>query len=204
MGSEVEIKLEIRNEDILVDIMEDEKIKDKFGTFSIVSMNASYFDTKELDLLQHNYVIRIRKENGVKVCTLKKRKKELNSGVLVREEWNKEIVTNNYSLDYFPEVADELKEIVKDKELKEVIETDFIRRKMDIEYKSSLLELALDYGKIKANSKELPILEVEIELKKGIEKDILDFIDEYLKDYHLKVVTYSKFSRGLELYKGIV
>ena len=28
--------------------------------------------------------------------------------------------------------------------------------------------------------------------------------EEYLKEYNLKVVTYSKFSRGLELYKGIV
>ena len=204
MGSEIEIKLEIKNEDLLIDIIEDEKIKNDFGSFSIISMNASYFDTRDLDLLQHNYVIRIRKENGVKVCTLKKRKKELNSGVLVREEWNKEIVTNNYSLDYFPEVAEELKGIVGDKDLVEIIVTDFIRRKIDISYKSSQLEFAVDYGKIKSNSKELPILEVEIELKKGLEKDILDFIAEYLKEYNLKVVTYSKFSRGVELHKGIV
>lgn len=204
MSSEIEIKLEIKNEDLLIDIIEDEKIKNDYGSFSIISMNAIYFDTRDLDLLQNNYVIRIRKENGVKVCTLKKKKKELDSGVLIRDEWNKEIITNSYSLDYFPEVADKLNDIVKDKKLVEIIETDFIRRKIDINYKSSQLEFAVDYGKIKSNNNELPILEVEIELKKGLEKDILDFIDEYLTIYNLNVVTYSKFSRGVELFKRIV
>ena len=201
MGSEIEIKLELKNEDVLVDILEDEKIKAELGNFSIVSMNASYFDTSDLDLLSHNYVIRIRKENGVKVCTLKKRKEELESGVLVREEWNKEINSNDYSLDYFPEVAGELKAIVGSKELREIIETDFIRRKLDVRYHDSLLELDVDYGKIIAGNKEIPIHEVEVELKEGTEKDILDFIEEYLKGYDLKVVTYSKFSRGLELFQ---
>lgn len=201
MGNEVEIKLEIKDESVFLDILDDEVIRKKFGDFSIVSMNAIYFDTEDLDLLKHDYVIRLRKENGVRVCTLKRRKQELDSGVSVRSEWNKEIGSGDCSFDYFPEAVDELNEIVGDKEMVEIIETDFIRRKIEIKYKQSLLEFAIDYGKIKANDKEVLIQEIEIELLKGIEKDILSFIDEYLKQYNLKIVTFSKFSRGVDLYK---
>ena len=200
MGSEIEIKLAVKNEDTLTDILDDERLKKDFGHFTIISMNADYYDTRDLDLLRHNYVIRIRKENGDYVCTLKKRTKELESGVLIREEWNKEIPTKNIKLDYFPETKDEMAEIIGGKELVKIVETDFVRRTLDVEYGSSELEMAVDYGKIISNGHEVPIMEVEIELKKGIESDIVPFIDEYLKDYNLKVETESKFSRGVDLF----
>lgn len=200
MGSEIEIKLAVRSEDVLTDILDDERLKKDFGHYTIISMNADYYDTKDLDLLRHNFVIRIRKENGVYVCTLKKRTKELDSGVLVREEWNKEIPAKNIKLDYFPEAKDEMAAIIGDKELVKIVETDFIRRTLDIEFQSSVLEMAVDYGKIISGGHEVPIMEIEIELKKGIEADIVPFIEEYLKDYNLKVETESKFSRGVDLF----
>lgn len=200
MGSEIEIKLAVKNEDTLTEILDDERLKKDFGHFTIISMNADYYDTRDLDLLKHNYVIRIRKENGDYVCTLKKRTKELESGVLIREEWNKEIPAKNIKLDYFPETKDEMAEIICGKELVKIVETDFVRRTLDVEYGSSELEMAVDYGKIISNGLEVPIMEVEIELKKGIESDIVPFIDEYLKDYNLKVETESKFARGVDLF----
>ena len=200
MGSEIEIKLSVKSEDVLTEILDDERLKKDFGHFTIISMNADYFDTRELDLLKHDIVIRIRKENGEYVCTVKKRTKELDSGILIREEWNKEIPSKTIKLDYFPEVKDEMIEIIGGKELIKITETDFIRRTLDIEYRSSVLELAVDYGKIISRNSEVPIMEVEIELKKGIEADIVPFIEDYLKDYSLKVETESKFGRGVALF----
>ncbi len=200
MGSEIEIKLSVKSEDVLSEILDDERLKKDFGHFTIISMNADYYDTRELDLLKHNLVIRIRKENGEYVCTVKKRTKELESGILVRGEWNKEIPSKTIKLDYFPEVKDEMEEIIGGKELVEIVETDFIRRTLDINYKNSVFELAVDYGKIIARHKEVLIMEVEIELKEGFEEEIVPFIDEYLKDYDLKVETESKFSRGVALF----
>ncbi|KAF0092467.1 MAG: adenylate cyclase [Fusobacteria bacterium] len=200
MGSEIEIKLDIKNEDVLTEILDDERLKKDFGHYTIISMNADYYDTRDLDLLRHNFVIRIRKENGVYVCTLKKRTKELDSGVLIREEWNKEVPVKAIKLEYFPETKDELKEIIGKKELVKIVETDFVRRTLDVEYGSSELELAVDYGKIISRGKELPIMEVEVELKKGIESDIVPFIEDYLKHYNLKVRTESKFARGVDLF----
>ena len=43
-------------------------------------------------------------------------------------------------------------------------------------------------------------MEVEVELKEGVEEDILAFIEEYLKPYNLRVDTESKFARGLHLF----
>lgn len=200
MASEIEIKLTMKDEDVLGDILDDERLKKDFGTFSIISMNADYYDTVDLDLLGHNYVVRIRKENGDWVATLKRRTKELDSGVLVREEWNKPIPAKKLKLDYFPEVKEELLAIIGDKPLVEIVETDFIRRKLDARYKDSLLEVAVDYGKIISSGREVPILEVEIELKDGKETDIVPFIEDYLKPYHLLVETESKFSRGVTLF----
>ncbi len=200
MGSEIEIKLDIKNEDVLTEILDDERLKNDFGHYTIISMNADYYDTRDLDLLRHNFVIRIRKENGVYVCTLKKRTKELESGVLIREEWNKEVAVKGIKLEYFPETKDEMKAIIGNKELVKIVETDFVRRTLDIEYGSSELELAVDYGKIISNGQELPIMEVEIELKKGIETDIVPFIEDYLKHYNMKVKTESKFARGVDLF----
>ncbi len=200
MGSEIEIKLSVKSEDVLTEILEDERLNKEFGHFTIISMNADYYDTKELDLLKHNLVIRIRKENGEYVCTIKKRTKELDSGILIREEWNKEIPVKAINLDLFPEIKDEMIEIIGGKELVEIVETDFIRRTLDIEYKNSVFELAVDYGKIISKHKEVLIMEVEIELIKGIESEIIPFIEEYLKDYDLKVEKESKFSRGVDLF----
>lgn len=200
MGSEIEIKLDIKNEDILTDILDDERLKKDFGHYTIISMNADYYDTRDLDLLNNNFVIRIRKENGVYVCTLKKRTKELDSGVLIREEWNKEVPVKGIKLDYFPEAKDELKEIIGDKELVKIVETDFVRRTLDIKYGSSELEMAVDYGKIISKGQELPIMEVEVELKKGIESDIVPFIEDYLLEYGMTVKTESKFARGVDLF----
>lgn len=200
MGSEIEIKLSIKSEDILTEILDDERLKKDFGHFTIISMNADYYDTRELDLLKNNLVIRIRKENGEYVCTVKKRTMELESGILIRGEWNKEIPIKAIKLEYFPEIKDEMAEIIGGKELVEIVETDFIRRTLDIEYNGSLLELAVDYGKIIAGKYEEPIMEVEIELKRGTEEAIMPFIEEYLKDYDLKVETNSKFSRGVALF----
>lgn len=200
MGSEIEIKLDIRNEDVLTEILDDERLKKDFGHYTIISMNADYYDTRDLDLLRHNYVIRIRKENGVYVCTLKKRTKELDSGVLIREEWNKEVQVKGIKLEYFPESKDELMEIIGNKELIKIVETDFVRRTLDVTYGSSELELAVDYGKIISRGQELPIMEVEVELKKGLETDIVPFIEDYLKRYDMKVKTESKFARGVDLF----
>jgi inorganic triphosphatase YgiF len=200
MGSEIEIKLDIKNEDVLTEILDDERLKKEFGHYTIISMNADYYDTRDLDLLRHNFVIRIRKENGVYVCTLKKRTKELDSGVLIREEWNKEVQVKGIKLEYFPESKDELKEIIGNKELVKIVETDFVRRTLDVTYGSSELELAVDYGKIISKGQELPIMEVEVELKKGLETDIVPFIEDYLKVYDMKVKTESKFARGVDLF----
>ena len=200
MGSEIEIKLDIKNEDVLTEILDDERLKKDFGHYTIISMNADYYDTRDLDLLRHNFVIRIRKENGVYVCTLKKRTKELDSGVLIREEWNKEVQVKGIKLEYFPESKDELKEIIGNKELVKIVETDFVRRTLDVTYGSSELELAVDYGKIISKGQELPIMEVEVELKKGLETDIVPFIEDYLMVYDMKVKTESKFARGVDLF----
>lgn len=52
MGSEIEIKLDIKNEDVLIEILDDERLKNDFGHYTIISMNADYMIQETLDLLR--------------------------------------------------------------------------------------------------------------------------------------------------------
>ena len=201
MGSEIEIKLGISREEDIGKILGDARLGADFGEFAVISMNARYYDTRELDLLARNYVVRIRKENGANVATLKKRHKELDSGVMVREEWNHEVPSNSrMKLSYFTEVEEELEGIVGHKELVEIVETDFIRRILNVEFQGSQLEMAVDHGKIISKGQEVPIMEVEIELKEGEAEAITGFMEEYLQEYQLPVEMESKFRRGVDLF----
>ncbi len=201
MGSEIEIKLGISREEDIGKILGDARLGADFGEFAVISMNARYYDTRELDLLARNYVVRIRKENGANVATLKKRHRELDSGVMVREEWNHEVPPNSrIKLSYFPEVEKELEGIVGSKELVEIVETDFIRRVLNVEFQGSQLEMAVDHGKIVSKGQEVPIMEVEIELKEGEAEAITGFMEEYLREYKLPIEMESKFRRGVDLF----
>lgn len=199
MGKELELKLLIDNKETVNQILEDKDLN-ALGEITIVSMYGDYYDTRELDLLNNNIVVRIRKENGDYIGTLKRRNKEINEGLFLRDEWNVPLIKNELRLELFAEMKDVLLDLTKNKELINIVTTDFIRRKMDIEYQGTLLELAIDQGKIKVGSKELVISEIEIELKEGDPEAILRFKEEYLSKYPLTPGEKSKFQRGVELY----
>ena len=47
------------------------QIEGKFGGFSAISMETTYYDTFDLKLAMHHWTLRIRLENGKSVCTFK-------------------------------------------------------------------------------------------------------------------------------------
>ena len=47
------------------------EIREKFGTFSEISMETAYYDTRDFALRRRKWTLRRRYENGKSVCTLK-------------------------------------------------------------------------------------------------------------------------------------
>lgn len=201
MGTEFEIKLRVESETFMKAILNDSMIN-SFGEFSIISMHAYYYDTATLDLLNAKYSLRIRKENRQYFATLKRGHFSENKGVFFRNESNVSLKNKEFSIDIFKNEKENLKYITKGKKLNVILEADFIRRKMDIKFRESFLELAVDHGCISSGNQKSLICEVEVELKRGKEKDAFIFIEKYLNKYGLPREEKSKFDRGVSLYLG--
>ena len=64
MGREFELKYQATPEIIA-------ELRGKFGDFTPISMETTYFDTEDLSLRQRRWTLRQRLENGRAVCTVK-------------------------------------------------------------------------------------------------------------------------------------
>ena len=62
-----------------------EEIREKYGCFTTISMETTYYDTFDLKLAFHHWTLRRRMENGVSVCTFKRPHKDGGRG-----EWEVE------------------------------------------------------------------------------------------------------------------
>ena len=97
------------------------------------------------------------------------------------------------------EIGQRVEAVVKDKEVQPIMEVLVVRKTYRIDTGSSMMEVALDKGKIIAGGKEEPILELEIELYTGERQDLLDLGKQLEERYRLVPETRSKFARGLAL-----
>ena len=78
----------------------------------------------------------------------------------------------------------------------------FHRIAVPLVFGSTALELALDEGILTGGGKEIPLVEVEAELKSGNTADVDQFATYLMATYGLKVEKYSKFARAKALAKG--
>ncbi len=168
-------------------------------------MKAVYFDTDDLSLAENNMTVRVRVEGERKFATLKWGGCSSN-GFHERNEINIPVSDESFiapSADMFKgsEDGEVLQQLAKDKPLINLLETRFLRRRIRLAYKKSLVELAVDSGAIITDAGEEPILELELELYAGSIEDLKELGKEFEKEYSLIPENRSKFARGLALLK---
>lgn len=186
------------------------------GSRRLLQMHSIYYDTVEGDLNQRMATLRVREENDNKVMTVKLGEKS-SASLHQRLEWNLSISDNTwdpdledgFDLQAFLKYAvsdgdpdDELQEILElidGKPLIPVCEASFTRVSWDIGYGDTLMELALDDGYLKGGELEEKLLELELELKEGDVRDLIE-LGESLQE-HLPLVPEgkSKYARCLDL-----
>jgi len=169
-------------------------------------MKAVYFDTEDLSLAENNMTVRVRVEGERKFATLKWGGCSSN-GFHERNEINIPVSDESFiapSTDIFKgsEDGEVLQQFAKDKPLINLLETRFLRRRIRLAYKKSLVELAVDSGAIITDAGEEPILELELELYAGSTEDLKELGREFEKEYNLTPENRSKFARGLALLKS--
>jgi inorganic triphosphatase YgiF len=167
------------------------------GDRQILKMETVYYDTPSGALSARHYTLRKRMENGVPVCTLK-----TPSGA-ARSEWEIPCETIEEAILKFPALGcpADFSSIVEEG-LRPVCGAKFTRIAKTVSLPEGTVEIALDEGILMGGSREVPLCEVEVELKSG-SKDACDAFAKILATkFHLQVQPASKFRRALALYKG--
>lgn len=170
-------------------------IREKYQTFTPISMETAYYDTPDLKLAFHRWTLRRRLENGVSVCTFKRPREDGSRG-----EWEVEA----------PNIMDGVMKLCQngaDWELMrctasgliELCGARFTRLAATLEVPGGTVELALDQGVLLGRNRELPFAEVEVELKEGTDEAAVNFAKSLAEEFGLVPEAKSKFVRAMAL-----
>lgn len=191
MGREFELKY-TATEAVLADLAK------KYPGGRKISMETTYFDTQDGSLSSQKMTLRIRKENGTSVCTLKT---PLPDGS--RGEWECQASDIREGISILLKMGAPAKLAqLSEGGLAALCGARFVRQAIDVPTIDGIAELALDSGVLLGDSKELPLCEVEVELKSGSDAATTAFAALLAATYGLKEQPLSKFRRASALAKG--
>lgn len=188
MGREFELKYRLSDEAFT-------SLRERFAPFTPITMETTYFDTSDGLLRPLRWTLRRRLENGVAVCTVKIPGEGGGCG-----EWETECDDILAALPLL--VALGAPALLLDLAQKGLVPTcaaRFTRMAAKIQADQCTVELALDRGCLLGGGKELPLSEVEVELKAGSEAAAARFSQALAAQYHLTAEPKSKLQRALEL-----
>jgi len=197
MSTEIELKFGINQAEI-VKLTQHPLIRQYLQQESSLKMQNTYFDAPDLSLKRRGYALRIRKYDDHILQTLKTDQK-VDNELHQRQEWEVEIDNDQIDPDKFPEeIQGWLKPLLN--QLKPIFTTDFTRQIWLLELEDqTMIELALDQGKIRASDHMLPLREIELELKQGGLESLLEFARTLQQNIKLTPEKASKAERGYEL-----
>ena len=159
-----------------------------------LTMETTYYDTPDRALSRQYCTLRRRLENGVSVCTLK-----TPAGSLGRQEFELEA----------PDIRDALPQLsalsgipLEGLTITPVCGAKFTRIAKTVVTPECTVEIALDQGVLIGGGRELPLCEVEVELKSGDVRYCDLFAKTLAARFGLKQEPKSKFRRALALYRG--
>lgn len=170
-------------------------IADRFGDFAPIAMETTYFDTQDRALSSQKLTLRRRFENGISVCTLKTPSSTYGRGEYdVKSDWSAEAAAQLFAAAGIAAVPFD--------SLCPVCGARFTRLAKTLVLPDCTVELALDEGVLFGGEKELPLCEVEAELKSGAPEAVIRWATALSRLYGLHPEHSSKFKRALALSKG--
>lgn len=162
-----------------------------------IAMETTYYDTPKGSLSARRCTLRRRLENGISVCTLKT---PAPGGA--RGEWDTQKPSIEEAYVELCKLADpSLLPLIEAEGLVVVCGARFNRRCATIDLGDTQVEIALDEGILMGGSKEIPLCELEVELKSGSRETAAAFAQLLAKKYGLQPEEKSKFRRALDLAK---
>lgn len=188
MGREFELKYRADKDAIAA-------IQKKYGEFTPISMETTYYDTFDLKFRIHHWTLRRRMENDRSVCTLKL---PLPDGS--RGEWEVESPSIMAGVMKLVEAGAPMELLAKSAGgVVPVCGAKFSRLAKTLEVPGCTVELALDEGVLTGGNKILPFAEVEVELKAGSEIAAVAFAQKLAQEFALVTEPRSKVARAMAL-----
>lgn len=166
--------------------------------YRTTEMETTYFDTEDFRLSDRHITLRRRMENDLSVCTVKTPVAGYGRG-----EWE-------CGCDNIEDGILELCKLGAPRELllltaegvRPVCGAKFTRRAGDVTYNGAVLEIALDQGILLGGGRQIPLCEVEVELKSGEPDAAIGFAAALAQQIGLQPQNKSKFRRALALARG--
>lgn len=159
----------------------------------------TYYDTPELALHDRCVALRFRRKGWDWLLTVKSAE-PASGGLAVRSEWEAPATPGQF--DFAHVDAPELRAMLEaaSGRLEPVFTTDFRRQTWQVPFGESLIELALDRGRIASGERHEAICEIELELLHGRLEDIFGLTRSLQKHLHLHPAVASKAERGYKLF----
>ena len=168
------------------------------GEVRVISMETTYYDTPDRRLSARHVTLRRRLENGVSVCTVKSPVKDGGRG-----EWEYEC---GDIIQAIPELCKlggpEYLILFAAYGLETVCGARFTRRAVDVITADFTAELALDSGVLLGGGREVPLCEIELELKSGSRAAMVAYMEALADRFGLVPENKSKFRRAKALAEG--
>ena len=161
-----------------------------------------YYDTQDLQLRKWNMGLRVREIGDYKEQTIKTAGSVV-GGLHSRPEYNIELSLNKPILNLFPTSIWPEDASIKNIQntLYCLFNTNFTRAIWHININESLVEVAIDIGKIETDNLSDEICEIEFELLKGNAAVLFDLANEVAKQIPIRLAEDSKAKRGYLLAK---
>lgn len=198
MATEIELKLRLEARHVRK-FLAHPRLKG-LGSQKLDLLNT-YYDTPELTLRQRRIALRLRKKGWEWLQTVKSAE-PASGGLAIRNEW--EIPATPGQFDFAHVDNAELRSLLDDARdrLEPVFTTDFRRQAWQIACGDSLIEMALDRGRISAKERSTGICEVELELISGRVEDIFELTRQLQQHVTLHPDVASKAERGYRLFRN--
>lgn len=191
MGIEYEWKLKAEPQ------VQEALFRETEGIWRETAMETTYYDTADGQLSSLHYTLRRRTENGKSVCTIKTPSADGGRG-----EWEVEETSIEQAIPKLCKLGgpENLLSLTQNG-IQAICGAKFLRRFCQINLDKTVVELALDRGILTGGTREIPLCEVEIELKEGSKEAAAAFAMYISQNYGLTPEKKSKFRRALDLTK---
>ena len=205
---EIEMKYSIKDKETSDLIWEDDYLNSlaEENSKENIYMKAAYFDTEDKALASKDIAFRVRKEGNRVIASLKWNG-ESSDGLHTREEINVPVIDEACFIAPDPTIFKESEDgkrmlkILDGRDLVNVLENWFSRRRMRIDTGKCICEVAIDIGEIITDNGRQAICELEIELFSGSEESLKEVGELLAVKYQLIPENRSKYARGLRMLK---